>query len=190
MHNWCVFFTFSTVAQRIFKGWGCKFSWSFDKVVCSKSMKMVFMARIIRHKLCMIYAFFDFFCSKLIFDQKVFSYCWDKFDYPGSIVYLSCFNLLFGMKLRYHISTKITGPIFEKLPDSTQQRENLFGFSFFFPFLQNNLSKQSLAPFNTLRELYIRRKSLLLVYVCHVYIIRECYLFLQVWTDNGIENFI
>ena len=40
----------------------------------------------------MIYAFFDFFCSKIVFDQKV-SYCWDKFDYPGSIVYLSCFGL-------------------------------------------------------------------------------------------------
>ena len=55
-----------------------------------KSLKMVFVARIIRHKLCIIYAFFDFFCSKIIFDQKLFSYCLEKFDYPGSIVYLSC----------------------------------------------------------------------------------------------------
>ena len=30
----------------------------------SKSMKMVFVARIIRHKLCMIYAFLDFFVQK------------------------------------------------------------------------------------------------------------------------------
>ena len=41
----------------------------------SKSMKMVFVERIIRHKLYMIYAFFDFFCAKIIFDQKLFSYC-------------------------------------------------------------------------------------------------------------------
>ena len=40
------------------------------------------------HNLCI----FWFFCSKIIFDQKLFSYCWEKFDYPGSIVYLSCFS--------------------------------------------------------------------------------------------------
>ena len=34
--------------------------------------------------------FFIHFCSKIIFDQKLFPYCLDKFDYPGSIVYLSC----------------------------------------------------------------------------------------------------
>ena len=39
------------------------------------------------HDLCI---FWFFFCSKIIFDQKPFSYCWDEFDYPGSIVYLSC----------------------------------------------------------------------------------------------------
>ena len=62
------------------------------KVMCSKSVKMVFVVRIIRHRLCMIYVFLDFFCSKIIFDQNLFSYCWDKFDYPGSIVYLSSFH--------------------------------------------------------------------------------------------------
>ena len=31
-----------------------------------------------------------FFCSKIIFEQKLFSYCWGKFDFPGSIVYLFC----------------------------------------------------------------------------------------------------
>ena len=36
---------------------------------------------------------FLFFCSKIIFDQKLFSYCFDKFDYRGSIVYLSCLAL-------------------------------------------------------------------------------------------------
>ena len=39
----------------------------------------------------MIYPFFLFvFCSKIIFDRNIFSLCWDKLDYPGSIVYLSC----------------------------------------------------------------------------------------------------
>ena len=43
----------------------------------------------------MIYASFDFL-FKNHFYQKLFSYCWDKFAYPGSIVNLSCFpkNLL------------------------------------------------------------------------------------------------
>ena len=40
----------------------------------------------------MIYAFFLIcFCSKIIFDHKIFSLCWDKLDYPGSIAYLSCY---------------------------------------------------------------------------------------------------
>ena len=37
----------------------------------SKSMKMKFVASI-RHKLCMTYAFFDFFCLNIIFDKKNF----------------------------------------------------------------------------------------------------------------------
>ena len=57
MHNLCVFCTFSTFAQKIFKGWGCNCIWSFGKVMHSKLMKMVFVARIIRHKLCMIWFF-------------------------------------------------------------------------------------------------------------------------------------
>ena len=132
MHNLCVFCTFSTFAQKILEGWGWNFTWSIGKVMPSKSMKMVFVASIIYHRLCMIYAFFYFFfqksglllllypygalttCktrqvyngpqtsnlshqqqkdfwSKMIFDQKIFSFCWDKLDYPGSIVCLSCF---------------------------------------------------------------------------------------------------
>ena len=90
MHNLCVFCTFSTFVYKIFKGWGWNFTRTLDKVMHSKWMKMVFVAGIIRHKLCMIYALFDFFCSKIIFDQKLFSYCWDNFDYLGSIVSLSC----------------------------------------------------------------------------------------------------
>ena len=45
------------------------------------------------HDLCI----FWFFCSKIIFDQKSFSYSWDKFDYQGPIVYLPCyFTYLWG----------------------------------------------------------------------------------------------
>ena len=90
MHDLCVFCTICTFAQKIFKGWGCYLKWSFGMVMRNKSLKMVFVARIMRHKLCMIHAFFV--CSKIIAKgQKLFSYCWDKFDYPGSIVCLSCF---------------------------------------------------------------------------------------------------
>ena len=35
-------------------------------------MKMVFVARIIRHKLCMKYAFFDFFVQKLSLAKNYF----------------------------------------------------------------------------------------------------------------------
>ena len=41
------------------------------------------------HDLCI---FLICFCSKIIFNQKIFSLFWDKLDYPGSIVYLSCFD--------------------------------------------------------------------------------------------------
>ena len=98
MHNLCLFYTFSTFAQKIFREWGCNFTWSFGKVIHSKSVKMVFVTSIIRHKLWIIYAFFDFFCSTIIFDQKLFSYYCDKFDYSRSIVYLSCFVWLIHFK--------------------------------------------------------------------------------------------
>ena len=45
---------------------------TFGKVMRSKSMKMVFVARIIRHKLCMIYAFFDFFVQKSSLTKNYF----------------------------------------------------------------------------------------------------------------------
>ena len=78
MHNLCIFCTFSTFTQKIFKGQGCNFTWSFDKVMQIKSLKMVFVARITRHKLCMICAFFDFcvqklFLPKIIFRHNLFS---------------------------------------------------------------------------------------------------------------------
>ena len=57
-------FNFFYPCLKISKGWGCNFTWSFGKVRRIKSLKMVFVARIIRHKLCMIYAFFDYFFQK------------------------------------------------------------------------------------------------------------------------------
>ena len=45
---------------------------SVGKVMYSKSMKMVFVARIIRHKLCMIYTFFDFFVQKSFLTKNYF----------------------------------------------------------------------------------------------------------------------
>ena len=38
----------------------------------SKSLKMVFVARIIRHELCMIYAFFDFYVQKSLLTKNYF----------------------------------------------------------------------------------------------------------------------
>ena len=55
------FCTFSTFAQKIYKRSGWNFTWSFRKVLCTYSTKMVFVARIIRPKLCIIYALFYFF---------------------------------------------------------------------------------------------------------------------------------
>ena len=90
MHNLCVFCTFSTFAQRICKGWGWNFKWSFRKVMRTESMKMVFVANISRHKLYIIYVFFYVSLFKIILVQKLFYDCCNKFDYPGSAVYLSC----------------------------------------------------------------------------------------------------
>ena len=61
-----------------------------------KSLKMAFVARIIRHELCMIYMHFLFFCSKIIFDKRLFSYCWVKFAYPGPLyTFLVCVQILY-----------------------------------------------------------------------------------------------
>ena len=90
------FLHFSTFAQKIFREWSCNFTWSFGKVIRSKSVKMVFVTSIIR-QIMIIYVFLDYFCSTIIFDQKLFSYHCDKFDYPGSIVYLSCLSCIFTL---------------------------------------------------------------------------------------------
>ena len=72
MHNLCVFYTFSTFVQKIFKGWGWNFTRSFVKVMCSKSMKILFVASIISHWLCMIFAFFYFFVQKSFLTKNYF----------------------------------------------------------------------------------------------------------------------
>ena len=47
----------------------------------------------------MIYAFFlSFFVQKSFFTNFFSSFCWDKLDYPGSIVYLSCFPWSFSLQ--------------------------------------------------------------------------------------------
>ena len=71
---------FYLFSKNILRDEAAIFIWSFSKVISIKSLKMVFLARIVRHKLCMVYAFFDFFCSKIIFDQKFFPDCCDKFE--------------------------------------------------------------------------------------------------------------
>ena len=83
------FALFLPFLKTSFKGRDCNFKWSFGKVIHSKSMKIAFVALTIRHKSCMIYAFVYFFVQKSFLDHRLFSYCWDKFDNPGSIVYFS-----------------------------------------------------------------------------------------------------
>ena len=41
------------------------------------------------------------FCSKIIFDQQLFSYRRDKFDFPGCIVYFSCLESIFSFHTCY-----------------------------------------------------------------------------------------
>ena len=103
MHYLCGFCTFSAFTQKIFKGWGCNFTWSFSKVMRIKSLKMVYVTSIISHSLIMhvLCIFLICFCSKIIFDQNIFSLCWDKLDYPGSIVYLSCLFELLANLMKY-----------------------------------------------------------------------------------------
>ena len=74
------------LCSKIFKRSGCNFAWSFGKVMCIKSLKMVLVARTIRQKLC-IFWFFSFknhFWPKIIFLPLRY-----YFYYPGSIVYLT-----------------------------------------------------------------------------------------------------
>ena len=59
------------------------------------------------HYLCI---FLICFCSKIIFNQKVFSFCWGKLDYLGSIAYLSCFPTIY-MKLMNHKGKQMTNKL-------------------------------------------------------------------------------
>ena len=51
----------------------------------------MFVARIVRHKLCMIYAYFDFFVQKSFLTKNYFLTAEINWT-PGAIVYLS-FNI-------------------------------------------------------------------------------------------------
>ena len=101
MHNLCFFLHFFTVAQKIFKGWGFNFTWSFVKVMCIKSLKMVmFVARIIRQKLCIIYAFFDFFLFKNHFWLKTIFLLLRDIWLPGFHCILVLFQMVSGDRKR------------------------------------------------------------------------------------------
>ena len=54
---------FLPLLNKSLREWGCSFPWSSGKVMRNKSVKMVFVTSII----------FWFFCSKVIFDQRLFS---------------------------------------------------------------------------------------------------------------------
>ena len=51
----------------------------------------MFVASIIRNRLCIIYDVFYHFFQKSLFTENYLLIS-DKFNYPGSIVYLSCFD--------------------------------------------------------------------------------------------------
>ena len=106
-HNLCVFCTFSAIAQNIFKGLGCNFTWSFGEVMRIKSLKMVFVARIIRHELCMIYAFFDFVVQKTFLTKNHFLTAEINLTMWGPLyTFLVVIQSIFSLTLK--IGTKFT----------------------------------------------------------------------------------
>ena len=50
------------------------------------------------HDLCI---FLSFFVQKSFLTKIFFTFCWDKLDYPGSIVYLSCFVQFISLNSRF-----------------------------------------------------------------------------------------
>ena len=119
MHNLCPFCTFSTFAQKFLKGWGCNFTSSFSKVMCIKSLKMVFVPRIVRHELCMIYASFDFFVRKSFFIKNYFLTADINLTSPGPF-YQShnfCYEI-WNLHWSKHFKTK-------DFPDLRQSRQVL-----------------------------------------------------------------
>ena len=128
----CFFYTFSTFAQIIFRG--CSFTWSFDRVMRSKSMKMVSVARIIRHELCMIDAFFNFFIQKLFLTKNYFLTADINLTTRGPL-----YTCLFCMKLGHHKGTKATEPDFwKKSWGVTNWGKSHFGgtFDVFWPYFR------------------------------------------------------
>ena len=70
----------------------------------------MFVASIIRNRLCIIYEVFYHFFQKSLFTKNYFLIS-DKFNYPGSIVYLSCcspnmISLLFTRRTPLRLTTK------------------------------------------------------------------------------------
>ena len=62
---------------------------SLERIVCRAHLETLFALA----TSCVIHAFFLFSLFKNFFWPKFFSFCWDKSDYLGSIVYLSCLVL-------------------------------------------------------------------------------------------------
>ena len=67
MHNLCAFVFFLPMLKKSLRDAAPILHEAYGNVMRSKSMKMVFVASRIRHRLCMIYASF---LSEIIFNQK------------------------------------------------------------------------------------------------------------------------
>ena len=79
---------------------------------------------------------FSNFCSKIIFDQKLFSYCFDKFDQAMSIVYLSCSLKSLTQSFRFY-TQKAIGRLFEY---NVKSRKVLVGISHLLVVLNKNMT--------------------------------------------------
>ena len=92
MHKSCIFAFFLPLLKKSLRDEAEILHEAYGKVVDSKSVKMVFVPSIIRHRydrLCMIYAFFNFF-AKNHFGPKIMFVLLRFYDYQESIAYLSC----------------------------------------------------------------------------------------------------
>ena len=152
------FYTFSNFAQKIFKGWGCNFTWRFDKVMHSKSQKLVFVARIVRHKLRMIYAYLDYFLTTEIDlttrgPLYICLVCNEWYNYSPP-------NLLDTPKDMFH-NYKSTSN-YHRAPnvlDSNQKGESKVKYSYFWdlsfcPSGHQNWFKGLICPFHTFGPTY------------------------------------
>ena len=82
------------------------------------------------HNLC------DFF-SKIIFDRRLFSYCCHKFDYPESIVYLSCAVEFYPILTKFFIIWIFV----EVFTCGLHPFDNFGAFNFIFKILQAKILK-------------------------------------------------